>query len=319
MQKSKWRRERLLILCYHGISLDEEHHWSPGLFLPSDYFRARLQILKKTGCNVLPLGEAIQRLYANDLPEKSVAITFDDGNYDFYEQAYPIIRDFGFPVTLYLTTFYSHYNRPVFDPMSAYLLWKAQGATLNLKELTGKDATIDLSEAAGRAAATDEIRGFARQHKLSAEEKDDLLVRLAKQLRVDYDELLAKRVLYLMTPDEVKQVAANGADIQLHTHRHRTPLDRALFRREIEDNRNDIQSMTGTRASHFCYPSGVYDPAFLTWLRELGVASATTCDLGVASKDSHPLLLPRFLDSTSLSPIEFEGWLAGVASLLPRR
>jgi peptidoglycan/xylan/chitin deacetylase (PgdA/CDA1 family) len=122
-----------------------------------------------------------------------------------------------------------------------------------------------------------------------------------------------------VTPEEVKSLSAAGVDIQLHTHRHRTPLDRELFLREIEDNRKSIAEMTGTGASHFCYPSGVYDREFLPWLEETNVLSATTCELGFATKGSHKLLLPRLLDTSGLAPIEFEGWLTGIASVLPRR
>ena len=107
--------------------------------------------------------------------------------------------------------------------------------------------------------------------------------------------------------------------MQLHTHRHRTATDRELFLREIEDNRNSIQVMTGRRATHFCYPSGVYDQAFLPWLREAEVVSSTTCESGLASSTSNPLLLPRLVDVSSLSAIEFEGWLTGVSAALPRR
>jgi peptidoglycan/xylan/chitin deacetylase (PgdA/CDA1 family) len=108
-------------------------------------------------------------------------------------------------------------------------------------------------------------------------------------------------------------------DIQLHTHRHRTPSDRTLFLREIEDNRKRIEAMTGSRPTQFCYPSGAYEEAFLPWLREAGVESATTCDPGIATRSSEPLLLPRLVDSSTLSPVEFEGWLAGVADMLPHR
>jgi hypothetical protein len=97
------------------------------------------------------------------------------------------------------------------------------------------------------------------------------------------------------------------------------PLDRALFLREIDDNRAGILKMTGKTAAHFCYPSGVHDPAFLPWLKERGIASATTCEPGLASRGCDPLLLPRLLDVSRLSPLEFEGWVTGVAAVLPRR
>lgn len=317
--RSGWRRQRLLILAYHGISLRDEHEWSPGLFMAPELFRSRLEVLKRSGCRVLPLGEAVERLYAGELHDYSVAITFDDGLYDFYARAHPLLRDYGFPATLYLTTFYSHYNRPVFDVMCSYLLWKGRGATLDLQGLTGRQTSLDLSGDRARASACEQLRDFARQNGLSAEEKEHLAASLARRLGVDYDALLAGRVLHLLKPDEVGRVAAEGVDVQLHTHRHRAPLDRQLFRREIEDNRRSIQAMTGVAASHFCYPSGEYDPAHLPWLEELGVISATTCDTGYASRESHRLLLPRLLDSSLLSAVEFEGWLSGAAAMLPRR
>lgn len=319
VRNSKWRSQRLLILAYHGISLDDEHEWDPSLYISPERFRRRMQLLKNSNCAVLPLAEAIERLYAGDLPDRCVALTFDDGNHDFYKEAYPIIREFGFPVTVYLTTFYAHYPRPVFDVICSYLLWKGRGAELDLREITGQEARVNLADEGARAGAIAELRRFARERKFSAEEKDALIGAIAKRLKIDYDAIGSKRLLSILSPDEVKALAAEGVDIQLHTHRHRTPMQRSLFLREIEDNRNSIRLMTGASANHFCYPSGVYDPAFLPWLEEANVRSATTCELGFATRQSHPLLLPRFLDVSGLSDLEFEGWLTGVAAALPRR
>ena len=319
VENSRWRRQRLLILAYHGISLKDEHLWNPTQYMPPEVLRTRLKQLKKKRCNVVPLEEAIKRLYANDLPDRAVAITFDDGTADFYQKAFPLLKEFDVPATLYLTTFYSQYNRPVFDLMCSYLLWKGRSETFDLKEITGDGLKIDLHNWNAQETARRAIHAFAREQKLSAEGKDSLLVSLARHLKVDYDALLDQRIMHNLAPAEVTQLAVSGVDIQLHTHRHRTPKDRQLFLREIQDNRTSIREMTGTNASHFCYPSGAYDLAFLPWLEESGIVSATTCETGFASAASNRLLLPRVLDAPGLSSIEFEGWLTGVSAALPRR
>ena len=319
VHNSRWRRERLLILAYHGISVLDEHEWNHTQYMPAEVFRVRLQQLKESRCAVLPLEEAIKRLYENDLPDRAVAITFDDGTADFYARAFPLIKEFDVPVTLYLTTFYTHYQRPVFNLMVSYLLWKGREETLNLKPLVNADLRLDLRSFEAQDRARVAILEFAHKQKFSAEEKDELAGKLARGLNIDYDFLLEKRIMQNLTPAEVTELSANDIDVQLHTHRHRTPKNRELFIREIEDNRKSIQEMTGRRATHFCYPSGAYDAAFLAWLRESEVVSATTCEPGFASVNADRLLLPRVLDNPALSPIEFESWLTGVSAALPRR
>lgn len=319
VHNSRWRRQRLLILAYHGIALSDEHLWNGSQFMSADTFSSRLQLLKKSNCTVLPLDQAIERLYTNNLPDRAVAITFDDGTSDFSRRAFPLLKEFDLPATLYLTTFYSEYQRPVFDLMCSYLLWKGRNATLDLRKVTGQDLRTELIDNDMREAALREIHVFARSRQLSADEKDEFAAGLAAHLDIRYDELLEQRVMHNLTAAEVSQLAQNGIDVQLHTHRHRTPRDRHLFLREIEDNRASIRAMTGRQASHFCYPSGVYDPMFLPWLTEAGVISATTCEAGFAVRSSNPLLLPRFLDSEALSEIEFEGWLTGMSLAIPRR
>lgn len=319
VHNSRWRRRRLLILAYHGISLSDEHLWNPSQYLSPEVFRARLSLIGKSGCTVLSLADGVRRLYAGELPERSVVLTFDDGTYDFYLQAYPLLKEFDYPATLYLTTFYSQYNRPVFDVACSYLLWKGRERTLDLKSVTGNDISFDLTREQARTAAFEEIKLFVTEKKFSAAEKDELLAKIAQKLGVDFDNLLSRRILQLINPVEAKSLAADGIDVQLHTHRHRTPSDRELFLKEIEDNRKSIEAMTGKSPTHFCYPSGIWDPAFLPWLSEAGIESATTCEIGLATPASNPLLLPRLVDVSRLSPIEFEGWLTGISTALPRR
>ncbi|MFN0088109.1 MAG: polysaccharide deacetylase family protein [Blastocatellia bacterium] len=309
----------MLILAYHGISLEDEHLWDPALFMHPDYFRERLQLLRKWGCTVLPLGEALDRLYDNTLPENTVALTFDDGYYNYYKVVHPILKEFNYPATVYLTTFHVQYNRPVKDALCSYMLWKKRDITVNLQDVIGHDESFNLRSEADRIRALNLLVAHTRQRKFSLEEKGRITARLARQLGIDYEELVDKRLLCLLNPDEVRQLAAEGVDIQLHTHRHRSPLDRELFSREIRENRECIQDLTGATPTHFCYPSGIFDDAFFPWLRELDVVSATTCEVGFASRTSERLQLPRLVDSMTLSPVEFEGWLTGVSAALPQR
>lgn len=313
---SPWRRRRLLIVCYHGFSLDDEHDWNPSLYIDPALFEERLKMMAQA--NVLPLGEGLRRLAEGTLPETSVAITIDDGTFDCYARAWPLLVKHGLPATVYWTTYYSEYNRPVFRLICSYMLWKRRGEMREGPAVPGWDGPMDLSTEDGRGRVLAALDSHAKRNRLSGRCKDALAAQLAARLDIDYEALIARRVLQVMTPDEARELASAGCDIQLHTHRHRTPHDRALFAREIEDNRSRVEVSTGRPAVHFCYPSGVTAPEFLPWLRELGVVSATTCVPGLAAASTEPLQLPRLVDHSSLNAMEFASWIAGVGACLPR-
>lgn len=287
------RGNSLVILCYHGISLRDEHEWRGGLYITPALFRQRLEFLRSWNANVLPLGEALERLQAGTLPPRSAVITFDDGFYDFYRYAWPLLSEFGFPCTLYLTTYYTRHRLPIFNLVLDYLLWKG-------------------GKAEGAESAVKRYMDQAAAQNLTTEGKDEVARELAASLGVDYGQILQDRLFQIVTPEEAAAMAEGGIDLQLHTHRHRTPLDRDLFIREIRDNARCIEEISGRTPRHFCYPSGVTAPEFLPWLRECGVLSATTCVSGAATPESEPLLLPRYLDGCGTEEIDFESWLSGV-------
>jgi peptidoglycan/xylan/chitin deacetylase (PgdA/CDA1 family) len=319
LRNSRWRHERLLIIGYHGTSLEDEHLWRPSLYIDRQKLHQRFEFLKTAHCSVLPLGEALQRLHAGDLPARSVALTFDDGTYDFYRQAYPLLKDYGFPATVYQTTYYTSVERPVFNLICSYMLWTRRNEVIADGRDVGLQGHLDLRSASGRSEVMRGLIQLSERDQQSALQKDEIAAQLARVLKIDYDQLKAKRILQLMNGSEVAEIAKNSVDVQLHTHRHRTPEEEALFRKEIRDNRFRIQELTATQPNHFCYPSGVYRPAFLPWLRDERVVSATTCDAGLATRRSEILLLPRFLDSQNCKQIEFESWVAGAGDLLAFR
>jgi peptidoglycan/xylan/chitin deacetylase (PgdA/CDA1 family) len=319
VQESDWRHRRLLILCYHGISQEDEHEWRPYLYIRPQQLERRLEILRKGKFAVLPLGEALERLYRNDLPERSVALTFDDGTYDFCSQAYPRIKPFGFPVTVYLTTYYSELELPVFSLTCSYMMWKARGrGSVDLREF-GSAQAVELASPDARQRAADQVIEWADNQNVSGRQKNEIAARLAEKLEIDYAELLAKRILQLMNRREVRQLAEAGVDFQLHTHRHRMPANEALFRAEICENRARVERSSQKNPRHFCYPSGAYRPEFLGWLAAEHIVSATTCDTGMATAKSDRLLLPRLVDTSGRTDLEFESWVNGIAHFLSAR
>jgi peptidoglycan/xylan/chitin deacetylase (PgdA/CDA1 family) len=280
---------------------------------------ARFQLIKNSGATVLSLTDALQRLYACTLPEKSVAITFDDGAYNFYFSAYPVVREFGFPVTVYQSTYHADFQRPIFNLACSYMLWKHRERMLTGAEKLGISGSTDLRSEANRQAVVNSLTAFSEKNGLNGVAKDELAQQLAQILGFDYEAFCATRLLHLMSPAEIAELSGHGVDFQLHTHRHRTPRNEELFRKEIRDNRRRLEEITGRPATHFCYPSGVYHAEFLPWLAAEGVVSATTCEASLASSKTNALLLPRFIDTISKSALEFESWLDGTGSLLARR
>ena len=318
VRRSNWRRRRLLILCYHGISLDDEHEWDPQLYMSPETFEARLSRLKQVGCSILPLVEGLNRLRDGTLPEAAVSLTFDDGMHDFSAVARPLLRKYEAPATVYVTTFYSDFRHPVFGIFCSYLLWKGAHRTLDLHRLIPSGTVHVLGLGSARRLARNQIEEHARRAQLDAAAKDALARRLAAELGIDYGALVQREILHVMSNDEITQLARGDIDVQLHTHRHRTPREKSLFLREIVDNRIRLESLTGRPARHFCYPSGVYYEEFLPWLREAGVLSAVTGNPGLAHSKSEALLLPRVVDTQTKSLRDFESWASGVMAAVPR-
>jgi peptidoglycan/xylan/chitin deacetylase (PgdA/CDA1 family) len=318
-RNTRWRGQQLLILCYHGVSIDDEHEWGPGLYMTSEGLAGRFELLRRRGCAVLPLDEAVRRLYEGTLPPRSVALTFDDGNFDFYSRALPLLKAYQLPATVYLTTYYCETNLPIFPLVVSYMLWKRRGVEITFRLSSRENVALDTRSDAGRRAAQQALVRFADAARMSAHEKDALAGRLADTLAVDYGEIKRKRLMHLMNSDEVREVARAGVDIQLHTHRHRSPPDESRYRGEIAANRERIVAWTGSTPRHFCYPSGAWSARNANLIRDERLLSATTCEPGIANAKQDRFRLPRLLDHSEMTPIEFEAWLSGLGALLPRR
>ena len=318
VKSSSWRTNRVLVLCYHGISVADEHEWDPALFISKERFRERMEILRDEGCTVLSLEEAVQRCDQGNLPPRSVVLTFDDGTIDFLECAVPILRDFGFPATLYLTTYYCDRGVPVPTPAASYLLWKGRrAARLDFAGLFGIQGSMPIATADDRRSVLRTIAPWIKN--ASTDEKAQAIETLSQRVGFAPGEFVASRLSQIMSAAEVRGLPADKIDVELHTHRHRTPNDPALFLQELRENETIIEQLRGRTPRHFCYPDGVFRSDMAPLLHELQIRSATTCRSGLLSANTNRYLIPRFVDSMNVSEETFRGWIAGTANLLPRR
>jgi len=90
-----------VILQYHNVSTSTAADTS----ISPDNFRTQMEFLRDNGFAVLPLEDVIKALREGvALPDKTAVITFDDGYRSVYDAAFPLLKSYGWPFTVFVTT-----------------------------------------------------------------------------------------------------------------------------------------------------------------------------------------------------------------------
>jgi len=309
-------RRRLRILCYHGFATGDVLEFRPGLFISPETFERRLSFLASAGYPVLTLEAALAGLDRGDLPPQATVITVDDVFQGFVEHAVPLLKAYRLPVTAYVTTYYAEHREPVFRLVVRYMFWKTREAALHMTAGDGQPAlTCTRSDSASWQRGQDSLIAFGEQLP-SERDRTELAKRLGLLCRVDYDSIVASGVFNIVSTEQVRRLASEGVDIQLHTHRHRLPERKDLVTREIADNRRVLEPLAHSPLTHLCYPSGIWSRTVWPWLEECGIRSATTCEPGLNSGSTARLALRRILDAEDLPQIRFEAEMSGYKHML---
>jgi peptidoglycan/xylan/chitin deacetylase (PgdA/CDA1 family) len=91
-----------LIFCYHRL-VDKVRY--PGTEITPAAFEAQMKELKDKGIAVISLQDLLAwKRGEKNIPPRCAVITFDDGWKSQYEVAWPILKKFGYPVTLFIYT-----------------------------------------------------------------------------------------------------------------------------------------------------------------------------------------------------------------------
>lgn len=91
---------RVAILGYHELSATMPE---TAMRLHTSKFRTQMEVIRQLGLKVISLDEFnAWKDEGKEIPRKSVLITFDDGWKSVYTEAYPVLKEFGYPYTLFL-------------------------------------------------------------------------------------------------------------------------------------------------------------------------------------------------------------------------
>ena len=103
-----------VVLMYHHVGTAGQ----PSTRVTEEQFRAHLDYLAANDYRVVPLGQVVAALQGDDtLPERAVAITFDDGYRSVGEVAHPLLAERDWPYTVFVNT------EPVDAGYANYLDW----------------------------------------------------------------------------------------------------------------------------------------------------------------------------------------------------
>jgi len=118
---------RVAILGYHDLS---ESQPETAMRIRSSKFRQQMEALRQMGLTVISLDDFIAwKKGDKTLPPKCVLLTFDDGWKSVYTDAFPVLKEYNYPFTLYL---YKNYvdggGKALTTPMIEEMI--AAGATI---------------------------------------------------------------------------------------------------------------------------------------------------------------------------------------------
>lgn len=312
-------RKNLRILAYHGFSMQDENKWQPRVFMTAETFKIRMEYLKTKRYPVIKLSSAIDQLSNDKLMNNSIVLTFDDGWYSTISIGHQILQRFQFPYTIYLTSYYSKNNTPIFEMVIKYIFWKTQVHQIRSSILLKIGLPTQMVDPGDLTPILDTLMENIIEYgnsELTNHQRLLLSRQIGKLLKVDRSTIEGTRMLSLLNAKELKLLDSDGVDIQLHSHRHNFPLDKTTALKEIDQNKNYLIPLVNNKLEHFCYPNGDWRHEQLSFLNSAGIKSATTCTPGLNYPETPMYQLKRFVDGENVPQIYFESFISGYTEYL---
>ena len=235
---------KVLILAYHRVLSDaelDEYYVQPGMYVHKDVFEEHMRFLKSNF--VILSFHALLELWDKKAVEEDkryCVITFDDGWLDNYTYAYPILKKYGVPATIFLATSFIGTDEWFWPEKVIYVLSHCESQAERdriFNKLDIYESDIDKI-----------IEGCKRLR------EEDLKI-LINELESCF-EFPRKRML--LNWDEVKEMSANSISFGSHSHTHkiltRYPVD--IVKQDVRRSKNMLMGKSINFIPVFCYPNG---------------------------------------------------------------
>ncbi len=274
------------ILYYHRVN-DERDPFFPAI--STELFEREMRFIAHH-YKVVSLPELLDRL-EGDAPEPVLAITFDDGYEDNYQNAFPTLQRYRLPATIFLTTGTMDTREPLWFEQLAQAVKKTQCEFIDLE--------IDLPRRfwmrteAQRLESNSRIFGLLRGSADS--ERRRWLAHILPVLAAPED---GERKDKMLTWDQVRLMKAQGIEFGGHTVTHPF-LSRMLSNEvawEVSECKRRIEEELQTTVKYFAYPNG-RDEDIGKWNKELianaGYEAAMSTNWGLNYRSTDRMELKR--------------------------
>ena len=277
-------RNKAIFLMYHRIIPREamEQVYSLGdIIVYQDVFEKQMAFLKDN-YNVISLGAWVKAAKKKTkLPNKTVVITFDDGWEDNYIYAYPIMKKYQLPFTIYLTANVIGTDKIFWQEKVAFLIHNLMGVPDGLKNFI---STI-----------SDDLKCFLNKIASQKESLGDLIKKMFHLKQSVRDEIIEKLENYLSHPrfPQEKNMFLNWEQIKMlerdpivsfgsHAMNHAilTKIDDEKLSCELNSSKKILEDKCNRLFDTFAYPNGNYNENVIKHIKKTDYVAALTTDKG---------------------------------------
>lgn len=283
------------ILSFHRV----QHHGvrtfaTQALPVTPENFRRIVQTLVGQGYCFLSMSALADWLQAPETqPRRFVCLTFDDGFADIYTEAFPVCREYGVPMTVYLVPAYIRREFPVW-----WLGLEAILAVNDFVQFTWEDREVQFVTRTDRQKCGAYSVIAPRLAAAPPAKVRQVCSELELRYGIDLDALGDRN---LLTPSTIAEMQGSGlVEFGAHSVHHAClgRLDDAAAYREIAQSKQECEALLGLPVQHFAYPygdSGAAGTREAAMCRDLGFRTAVTteCNTIFAADRERPFLLPR--------------------------